>query len=55
MSLLDTEVYFMFNKNSQTLADDTDRAIQKLVRDGTLKRLSEKWLGADYSKSSFTK
>ncbi|MBZ5517318.1 amino acid ABC transporter substrate-binding protein [Bacillus sp. KS1] len=53
--LLDTEVYFMFNKNSQTLADDTDRAIQKLEKDGTLKRLSEKWLGADYSKSSFTK
>ncbi|MBV7318498.1 MULTISPECIES: amino acid ABC transporter substrate-binding protein [Bacillus] len=51
--LLDTEVYFMFDKGSQTLADDTDQAIKKLEKDGTLKRLSQKWLGADYSKSSF--
>ncbi|MCY7748601.1 sulfur-containing amino acid ABC transporter substrate-binding protein TcyJ [Bacillus inaquosorum] len=53
--LLDTEVYFMFNKGSQTLADATDQAIKKLEKNGTLKKLSRKWLGADYSKSSFEK
>lgn len=45
----------MFNKGSQTLADATDQAIKKLEKNGTLKKLSRKWLGADYSKSSFEK
>lgn len=53
--ILDTKVYFIFAKNNKKLADEVDTAIKELEKDGTLKKLSEKWLGGDYSKSSFAK
>lgn len=51
--LSNAKVFFMFNKNEQTLSDDIDNALQEIIDDGTLKKLSEKWLGADYSKEQY--
>ncbi|MDI2601449.1 transporter substrate-binding domain-containing protein, partial [Listeria monocytogenes] len=51
--LSNAKVYFMFNKNEQTLSDDIDKALQEIIDDGTLKRLSLKWLGDDYSKEQY--
>lgn len=51
--LSDSKVYFMFNKDNQKLSNEVDKALKEITKDGTLKKLSLKWLGADYSKSSF--
>jgi len=51
--LLDTKVYFIFGKGNSELSRAVDKAIKELEKDGTLKKLSKKWLGGDYSKSSF--
>ncbi len=51
--LSNAKVFFMFNKNEQTLSDDIDKALKEIIDDGTLKKLSEKWLGADYSKEQY--
>ncbi|KDE23547.1 L-cystine-binding protein TcyJ [Bacillus subtilis] len=51
--LSNAKVYFMFNKNEQTLSDDIDKALQEIIDDGTLKRLSLIWLGDDYSKEQY--
>ncbi|KYC66604.1 hypothetical protein B4100_1945 [Heyndrickxia coagulans] len=51
--LLDTKVYFIFGKGNTELSRAVDKAIKELEKDGTLKKLSKKWLGGDYSKSSF--
>ncbi|MDM5332220.1 transporter substrate-binding domain-containing protein [Ureibacillus composti] len=47
--LLFTDIFFMFNKEDQELADAVDEALKALIEDGTVKELSTKWLGADYS------
>lgn len=51
--LSDSKVYFMFDKKDKTLNKEVDKALKEIIDDGTLKKLSEKWLGGDYSKSSF--
>ena len=43
----------MFDKKDKTLNKEFDKALKEIIDDGTLKKLSEKWLGGDYSKSSF--
>lgn len=48
-SLLFTDIFFMFNKESTELADAVDKALKELIEDGTVKELSTKWLGEDYS------
>lgn len=35
--LSNAKVFFMFNKNEQTLSDDIDKALQEIIDDGTLK------------------
>ncbi|KGR90961.1 L-cystine-binding protein TcyJ [Ureibacillus massiliensis 4400831 = CIP 108448 = CCUG 49529] len=47
--LLFTDIFFMFNKEDAKLADAVDRALKELIEDGTVKELSTKWLGSDYS------
>lgn len=47
--LLFTDIFFMFNKEDSKLADAVDGALKELIEDGTVKELSTKWLGADYS------
>jgi L-cystine transport system substrate-binding protein len=47
--LLFTEIFFMFNKADEALAGDIDAVLKELIDDGTVKELSTKWLGADYS------
>lgn len=47
--LLFTDIFFMFNKGNTELADAVDKALKELIEDGTVKELSTKWLGADYS------
>ncbi|EFR93036.1 L-cystine-binding protein TcyK, partial [Listeria innocua FSL J1-023] len=47
------KVYFMLGKNKTELSKDVDKALQSIIDDGTLKKLSEKWLGADYSKEQY--
>lgn len=47
-------VYFVFRKNDpkeQQLANQVDQALKQIKADGTLSKLSEKWLGQDYTKS----
>ncbi|GAA3407345.1 transporter substrate-binding domain-containing protein [Paenibacillus hodogayensis] len=49
-----SEVLYVFRKDDpaeQKLADAFDKALQAIRSDGTLTRLSERWLGADYTKS----
>ncbi|MBM7609626.1 L-cystine transport system substrate-binding protein [Lysinibacillus composti] len=47
--LMFTDIHFMFNKEDQKLSDAVDGALEELIEDGTVKELSTKWLGADYS------
>lgn len=47
--LLFTDIFFMFNKDNKELADAVDKVLKELIEDGTVKELSTKWLGADYS------
>lgn len=51
--LSNQKVYFMFNKGDTQLSGEIDKALREIIKDGTLKKLSEKWLGADYSKASY--
>ncbi len=51
--LSNAKVYFMLGKNETELSKDVDKALQSIIDDGTLKKLSEKWLGADYSKEQY--
>jgi L-cystine transport system substrate-binding protein len=41
--------YYLYNKDETQLRDDVDAALKELKEDGTLKELSEKWLGGDYT------
>lgn len=50
--LSESNTLFMFRKNDpeqQKLADRVDDALREIKADGTLKQLSEHWLGADYT------
>ncbi|WP_281503659.1 amino acid ABC transporter substrate-binding protein [Ectobacillus sp. JY-23] len=47
--IINSKVYFLFNKEETDLQAKTDQAIRKLKADGTLKKLSKQWLGDDYS------
>ncbi|EIZ2423672.1 amino acid ABC transporter substrate-binding protein [Listeria monocytogenes] len=51
--LSNAKVYFMLGKDETKLSKDVDEALQSIIDDGTLKKLSEKWLGADYSKEQY--
>ena len=43
--------YFLFanNKNGQKYKELVDKALQEIIADGTLSRISIKWFGKDYS------
>lgn len=49
--LQDVPTYFLLRKDSkmQQVADKIDKALQAMKKDGTLKQLSEKCLGGDYT------
>lgn len=40
-------VYFLFNKEKEQLAKDVEEVTKKLIEDGTLSELSNKWFGFD--------
>jgi len=46
-----SNVFFVFRKDEQPLADEIDQAITDIKADGTLKKLSEQWLGDDFTKT----
>lgn len=46
-----SNVFFVFRKDEQPLADEIDQAITEIKADGTLKKLSEQWLGDDFTKT----
>ena len=53
-ALSESNTLFMFRKNDadqQKLADRVDVALKEIKADGTLKKLSEQWLGGDYTSS----
>lgn len=41
------ETVVIVNKNEQKLADEIEAALEKLSKDGTLKKISEKWYHRD--------
>jgi len=43
----------MFNKQNKPLSKDVDKALKEIKEDGTLEKLSKKWLGENYAKSSY--
>ncbi|MGX2959016.1 transporter substrate-binding domain-containing protein [Peribacillus sp. JNUCC 23] len=47
--LSNSKVYFMLRKDESDLKQAIDGALKEIKADGTLKKLSTKWLGADYS------
>lgn len=46
-----SNVFFVFRKDEQPLSDEIDKAITEIKADGTLKKLSEQWLGDDFTKT----
>lgn len=48
-TLLNSKVYFLLNKDETTLSNRVDEALRELKKEGVVSKLSEKWLGADYS------
>lgn len=47
----DCGAYFVYSKGSDAVQQDIDSALAELREDGTLKTLSETWLGADYTEN----
>lgn len=47
--------YFIYKQGSDQLQQDIDKATQTLLDNGTLSKLSMKYLGADYTKDTFKK
>jgi L-cystine transport system substrate-binding protein len=41
--------YYLYDKDNTQLRDDVDAALKELKEDGTLKSISEQWLGGDYT------
>lgn len=48
-TLLNSEVFFLFQKDNTTLQKRIDEALIELKEEGAVSALSEEWLGADYS------
>ncbi|WP_441343333.1 transporter substrate-binding domain-containing protein [Paenibacillus sp. CFBP13512] len=46
-----SNVFFVFRKDEQPLSDEIDKAITEIKADGTLKKLSEQWLGDDFTQT----
>jgi L-cystine transport system substrate-binding protein len=46
---LPSYTYYIYRKGDETLQADVDAAIRILRENGTLKEISKKWLGADYT------
>jgi L-cystine transport system substrate-binding protein len=40
----------MFRKNSESLVNEVNKALQEMIDDGTYKKISEKWFGVDVLK-----
>jgi ABC-type amino acid transport substrate-binding protein len=49
-SIASTKAYFMFSKSSAELQEKWDAALETLIADGTLRELSLKYLGGDFSR-----
>lgn len=49
-TIIPANAYIGFNKKKASLKNDFDKAIKELSEDGTLKKLSIKYLKADYTK-----
>ena len=47
--LLNSNVFFLLQKDNTTLADHIDEALIELKEEGVISTLSEEWLGADYT------
>jgi L-cystine transport system substrate-binding protein len=43
-------IYFVLNKSQTDLKTKMDKAVKELIQDGTLPKISEKWLGEDIFK-----
>jgi L-cystine transport system substrate-binding protein len=41
--------YYLYKKDNTQLRDDIDGALKELKEDGTLAKISEQWLGGDYT------
>ncbi|WP_028552902.1 transporter substrate-binding domain-containing protein [Paenibacillus sp. UNC451MF] len=50
-SISNSKVYFILRKDEAELKTKIDEAIKAIKKDGTLSKLSTKWLGADYTVS----
>ncbi len=48
-ALLNSNVYFLLNKDEVVLQERLDDAIRELKAEGVISKLSKKWLGDDYS------
>ena len=48
-TLLNSEVFFLFQKDNTTLQKQIDEALIELKEEGAVSALSEEWLGADYT------
>ncbi|WP_265113829.1 transporter substrate-binding domain-containing protein [Clostridioides difficile] len=47
-----TNIAYFFKKNddkSKTIKEDVNKAIEEMLADGTVKKISEKWFGMDVS------
>ncbi|MED4796150.1 transporter substrate-binding domain-containing protein, partial [Priestia megaterium] len=51
-AISNSKVYFMLRKNETGLQKDVDKALKEIKEDGTLTKLSKKWLGEDYTKAA---
>ncbi len=50
-AISNSKVYFILRKDEEELKAKIDEAIKSIKKDGTLSKLSTKWLGADYTVS----
>lgn len=48
-ALLNSKVYFLLNKEATTLQERIDEALVELKKEGFVSKLSEEWLGGDYT------
>lgn len=48
--IYNTNVYQIYRKDDTKLRDDVDKALSDMKKDGTLAKISIKYLGADYTK-----
>nr|WP_307412904.1 amino acid ABC transporter substrate-binding protein [Neobacillus ginsengisoli] len=50
-ALSNSKVYFLLRKDETDLKASIDKALKEIKADGTLKKLSTKWLGEDYTQA----